>query len=301
MFKTFLAYIETQYSTFIKLLRSNSGGVFMSYEFKKFLIDKGIVSQHSCPYTPQQNGVAERKNRHLLDVTRTLLIKSFVPAKYWVEALSTAVCLINRLPSKVLNFESPYFRLYHPNPNYSDFHTFGCVCFVHLPPSQRNKLSVQSTKCAFMGYSTSQKGFICYDPCSHKFRISRNVVFFENQYFFPTIVDSSSVSPLLPTFEDLSSSFKRFKPGFMYERRRPTLSYPDTDLPPETVPQLESENSSRSGPLEPTRRSTRVSRTSNWYGFSSTLSNIYVPSCYSQASKHECWQKAMEEELLSLK
>ncbi|XP_049387743.1 uncharacterized mitochondrial protein AtMg00820-like [Solanum stenotomum] len=69
--------------------------------------------------------------------------------------------------------------------------------------------------------------------------------------------DPSYVSPLFPTFEDLSSSFKRFKPGFVYERRRPILSYPDTDPPPETVPQLESENSSRSGPLKPTRRSTR--------------------------------------------
>ncbi|KAH0696313.1 hypothetical protein KY290_013671 [Solanum tuberosum] len=138
-------------------------------------------------------------------------------------------------------------------------------------------------------------GCIFFDPNL------RNVVFFENQYFFPTIVDSSSVSPLLPTFEDLSSSFKRFKPGFVYERRRPTLPYPDTDLPLETAPQLESENSSRSGPLEPTQRSTRVSRTPNWYGFSSTLSNISVLSCYSQASKHEYWLKAMEEKLLALK
>ncbi|KAL3338863.1 hypothetical protein AABB24_027804 [Solanum stoloniferum] len=152
-----------------------------------------------------------------------------------------------------------------------------------------------------MGYSTSQKGFVCYDPCSHKFHISRNVVFFENQYFFPMIGDPSYVSPLLPTFENLSFSFKRFKLEFVYERRRPTLSYPNTDPPPETVPQLEFENSSRSGPLEPTRRSTRVSRTPNWYGFSSTLSNIFVPSSYSQTSMLECWQKAMEEELCALK
>ena len=93
------------------------------------------------------------------------------------------------------------FRLYHQNPNYSDFHTFGCVYFVHLPSSQRNKLSVQSTKCAFMAYSTSQKGFICCDSCSDKFRISRNV-FIENQYFFPIIVDLPSSST---TFVDLSS------------------------------------------------------------------------------------------------
>jgi len=236
IFKKFLAYVETQFSKCIKILRSDSGGEYMSYEFNNFLLEKGIISQRSCPYTPQQNGVAERKNRHLLDVTRTLLIESSVPSKYWVEALSTAVYLINRLPSKVLNLESPYYCLFHKHPSYHSFHTFGCVCFVHLPPFQRNKLSVQSIKCAFMGYSTSQKGFICYDPSSNKFRVSRNVIFFENQYFFPTHVESSSVSPLLPTFEDLSLSSKRFKPGFVYERRRPTLPHPETDPPPETAP-----------------------------------------------------------------
>ena len=123
---------------------------------------------------------------------------------------------------------------------------------MNLPPSQRNKHSLESTKCAFMGYSTSQKTFICYDPCSHKFRISRNIVFFENHYFFPMIITSSFASHFIPTFEYSSTCFKRFKPGFLYERRQPTLSYPDTDPPPETVSQLESENSSRSGHLEPT-------------------------------------------------
>jgi len=87
----------------------------------------------------------------------------------------------------------------------------------------------------------------------------------------------------------------------VYERRRPTLPHPEIDPPPETAPQLEFENSSRYDPPVPPRRSTRVSRTPNFYGFSSTLSTISVPTCYSQASKHECWQKAMEEELLALK
>ena len=82
------------------------------------------------------------------------------------------------------------------------------------------------------------------------------------------IVDSSTVSPLLPTFENLSSYFNRFKPRFVYEQRHPTLYFPDIDLPPEIVPQLEFENSSRFGPLEPTRQSTRVYRTPNWYEFS---------------------------------
>ena len=115
------------------------------------------------------------------------------------------------------------------------------------------------------------------------------------------IVDSSSAFHILPTFEDLSSSFRRFKPGFVYEQHWKTLSYPYIDSPPETVPQLTYKNSLRSCPLDPTRRSTKVSRTPNWYGFSSTLCNISVPTCYSQVSKHECWQEAMEEELLVLK
>ena len=147
----------------------------MSHEFHDFLQNKGIVSQRSCPYTPQQNGAAERKNRHLLDVIKTLLLESSFPSTFWVEALSTTVYLINRLPSRVLDFASPYYRIYHHHPNYLDMHTFGCVCFVHLPSHERHKLSAQSVKCAFMGYSISHKGYVCYDPCSNQFRISRHV------------------------------------------------------------------------------------------------------------------------------
>ena len=107
--------------------------ICLTNEFHDFLQNKGIVSQCSRPYTPQQNGVAERKNCHLLDVVRTLLLESSVPSTFWVEALSTTIYLINRLPSRVLDFASPYYHLYHHHPNYLDMHTFGCVCFVYLP------------------------------------------------------------------------------------------------------------------------------------------------------------------------
>ena len=133
--------LKTQFSSRIKVLRSDSGGEYMFHEFHDFLQNKGIVSQRSCPYTPQQNGVTKRKNCHLLDVVRTLLLESFVPSTFWVEALSTAVYLINRLPSCVLDFASPYYRLYHHHPNYLDMHNFGCVHFVHLPSHEQYKLS----------------------------------------------------------------------------------------------------------------------------------------------------------------
>ena len=102
VFRSFVAYIETQFSTTIKVLRSDNGGEYMSHDFQAFLQQKGIISQRSCPYTPQHNGMAERKNRHLLDMVRTLLLEASVPPRFWVEALSIAVYLINRLPSQQL-------------------------------------------------------------------------------------------------------------------------------------------------------------------------------------------------------
>ena len=134
----------------------------MFNEFQVFLQTKGIISQRSCPSTPQQNGVAKRKNRHLLDVVRTLLLESFVPPHCWCEALSTAVHLINRLPSPTTNHVSPFSKLFVHSPLCSDLRTFGCVCFLHLPPHERHKFTAQSVKCVFLGYAIPHKGYVCY-------------------------------------------------------------------------------------------------------------------------------------------
>ena len=115
-------------------------------------------------------------------------------------------------------------------------HTFGCVCFVHFPSHESHKLSAQSVKCAFMGYSISHKGYVCYDPCSNKFRISRHVVFFENQSFFSTHVASLPKIHVLPNFDELNSTPERFKPGIVYEQRRPTLPLPEQDPSSEPIP-----------------------------------------------------------------
>ncbi|XXG61102.1 hypothetical protein AAC387_Pa04g2839 [Persea americana] len=268
----------------------------MSSAFQQFLQNKGIISQRSCPYTPQQNGVAERKNRHLLDVTRSLLLESSVPTRFWVEALATAVHLINRMPTTTLENQSPYYRLYKTTPSYDDLHVFGSTCFVHLPSSERTKLTAQSAQCVFLGYAPFQKGFLCYDPHIRRFRTSRNVVLFENQYFFQTHIDlpkPSSVS--LPGVSD-DSSVVRFNPNFVYHRRNSTT--PTTALPPDLPPVPGSGHTSL-------RRSTRISVPPDRYGFShtslmATLSSSSIPQSYSQAVQDPCWNKAMQEELDAL-
>lgn len=121
----------------------------MSSDFQKFLQTKGITSQRTCLYTPHQNGVAERKNIHLLDVTRSLLLEPSVPTRFWVEELATAAHLINCMPSPSIANQSPYYRLYKASPSYAKLHVFGSICIVHLPPSEKTKLAAQSRKGSF--------------------------------------------------------------------------------------------------------------------------------------------------------
>lgn len=302
VFKNFHAHIKTQFSANIKILRCDNGGEYMSHSFQEFLQNNGIISQRSCPSTPQQNGVAERKNRHLLEVVRTLLLESFVPSRFWCEALSTAVHLINRLPSPSLDHVSPFNRLFGQNPNYSNLRTFGCVCFVHLLAHERTKLTAQSVKCAFLGYSSHHKGFLCYDPNLRRIRISRNVIFFENQYFFPNYRDSSSPSfSILPSFTDSFPDSVPSKPLLVYRRRPPSPSNNSSASPgPPQAPSLIAD------PVPTIRHSTRDRRPPERYGFSpplsltATLSSISIPSSYTQAMEHACWRQAIETEFLAL-
>ena len=115
---------------------------------------------------------------HLLDVTHTFLPEVSVPSRFWVEAISTAVHLINRIPSSKLQHQTPYFRMHGIHSSYNHLYTFGCVCYVHLPFLERNKLTAQSAKCVFLGYAMNQKGFLCYDPSICRIHTSHNVVFF---------------------------------------------------------------------------------------------------------------------------
>jgi len=149
------------------------------------------------------------------------MLDSFVPSRFWCEALSTVVHLINQLSSQVLNNDSPFLRLFGKPPNYSNLRTFGCVCYVHLQPPERTKLTTQYVKCVFLGYSAHQKCFICYDPYLHRIRVSRNVIFQEDTYFFTTNQDthSSTSKYVLPLFPNSFSEEQAHPPFMVYQRR----------------------------------------------------------------------------------
>ncbi|KAG8087096.1 hypothetical protein GUJ93_ZPchr0010g9271 [Zizania palustris] len=173
----FVAYVHTQFSLPVRCFQADNGTEFLNSATAIFLAGRGILLRTSCPYTSAQNGKAERMLRTLNNVVRTLLIHAAMPSSYWVEALSTAVFLINRRPSSSIHNGIPYQLLHHKMPDYSILRVFGCLCYPNLSATTSHKLSPRSVACVFLGYPPSQKGYRCFDLSTHKIIISRHVVF----------------------------------------------------------------------------------------------------------------------------
>ncbi|KAL8118242.1 hypothetical protein AgCh_015962, partial [Apium graveolens] len=129
------------------------------------------------------------KKPYVLEVARSLLFQSNVPKKFWGEAILTATYLINRMPSRVLNFRSPIqmFQGLYPNSHLMSqipFKLFGCTAFVHVHSQFRSKLDARALKCILLGYSANQKGYKCFSPATRKFYNTMDVTFFENIPFY---------------------------------------------------------------------------------------------------------------------
>ena len=188
LFKEFYAFVENQFQTKISILRTDNGTEYFNQYLTSFLREKGIQHQSTCSYTPQQNGVAERKNHHLLEVSRALMLSMNVPKYLLGEAILTAAYLINKSPSRVLKFNTPLNCLKQLYPDNRlipslPLRVFGCTVFVHIPTQFRSKLDAKAEKCVFIGYVSGQRGYKCFNPVTRKTHISVDV-FYENQPFF---------------------------------------------------------------------------------------------------------------------
>ena len=202
--------IETQFSKRIKIFRFDNALEYTQYAFQVVLHSYGTVHQLTCPGTFQQNGRAERKLHHILDIVCALLLSAKVPTPFWGETALHAIHAINRIPSPVIQNQTPYERLFGSPPDYHHLRSFGFACFILLQPHEHNKLEPRSRLCCFLGYGETQKGYWCYDLVSHHLHISRNVVFWEHHLFvelshFRASLSSSSLLGLFPDKAHISS------------------------------------------------------------------------------------------------
>ncbi|GJY78188.1 retrovirus-related pol polyprotein from transposon RE1 [Tanacetum coccineum] len=163
---------------------------------RKIFEDNGTLHRLSCPYTPQQNGRAERKHRHLVETGLAMLFHAHVPASYWVDAFSSATYIINRLPTKLLGNHSPFELLYSRLPNYTNFRAFGCLVYPYLRDYSAHKLAPRSIPCVFIGYNPQYKGYKCLDPDSSRIYITRHARFDEVTFPFASTANPNALSTL---------------------------------------------------------------------------------------------------------
>ncbi|KAG7574150.1 Integrase catalytic core [Arabidopsis suecica] len=190
IFPDFLKMVETQYKTQVKGVRSDNAP---ELKFVELFKAKGILHYFSCPETPEQNSVVERKHQHILNVARSLMFQAQVPIEYWGECVLTAVFLINRLPTPLLKDKSPFEVLTHKMPDFSGLRVFGCLCYSSTSTKNRNKFQPRAKACVFLGYPPGVKGYRLLDLETNVIYVSRNVVFHEN--IFPFAKGESTVMP----------------------------------------------------------------------------------------------------------
>ena len=164
----------------LRVLRTDRGGEFTSATFYKHCDEKGVQRHLTAPYSPQQNGVVERRNQTVLGMARCMLKAKQVPSTYWGEAVLTAVFILNRSFTRSVDGKTPYEAWYGRKPDVRFLRTFGCVGHVKTARPQLKKLDDRSTPMVFMGYETGSKAYKMYDPVSKRVHVSRDVIFDED-------------------------------------------------------------------------------------------------------------------------
>lgn len=168
--------LERSFEKKVKAIRSDQGGEYMCNNFRNYMKQKGIKAEYAAVHTPEQNGLAERKNRSLIEMTRCMLADANLNKKYWGEAVLTANCLQNRLPSRSIA-KTPYELWYSQKPDVKHLQIFGTIAYAHIPKIQRRKLDDKGKKLVFVGYSGVSKAYRLLDMQTDKIIETRDVIF----------------------------------------------------------------------------------------------------------------------------
>jgi hypothetical protein len=179
-FRKLCAGVENEAGRKIKAFRTDrGGGEFTSNSFLEFCSERGIKRHLTAPYSPQQNGVVERRNQSVLAMARSMMKAKAVPARLWGEAVMTAVFLLNRASTRSLVGRTPYEAWHGERPAVHFLRVFDCVAHVKITKPNAGKLDDRSTKMVMIGYEAGSKAYRVYDPVANRVHVTRDVVFEE--------------------------------------------------------------------------------------------------------------------------
>ncbi|KAK1650330.1 hypothetical protein QYE76_068135 [Lolium multiflorum] len=208
-FITFAKKAQRMYESEIKAIRTDNGTEFKNYTMQEFVDDKGIKHEFSAPYTPQQNGVVERKNRTIIEMARTMLSEFNSPHNFWGEAISTAVHYSNRLFLRPLHNKTPYELLTGNKPNVMYIRVFGFKCLVKNNKGKLGKFETRTIEGIFVGYAENSHAYRYYNRSTGTIKVSCDVVFLED--------NGSQVEQVVPCVagnnDDPSSAIKHMGIG----------------------------------------------------------------------------------------
>ncbi|XP_075504426.1 uncharacterized protein LOC142541857 [Primulina tabacum] len=177
VFKQLLTRISNFHNLKVRRIRTDHGKEFENISFSSYCDRKGISHEFSAPKTPQQNGIAERKNRTLQEMARVMLASKNISKRFWAEALNTACHISNRVYLRSGSTMNSYEIIMGKKPNLKYFHVFGCVCYTLNDRDQLAKFDSKSDKCLFLGYATDSRVYRMFNLRTRTIMESINVVF----------------------------------------------------------------------------------------------------------------------------
>eukprot|EP00253_Pinus_taeda_P030683 PITA_30683 len=295
MFLPFKAFVDKQFGHQILKLRSDNGGEYVNKKFIKFCTKNEIQMQHIVPYTPQQNGVDERKNHTLKEMDNCILESKGHILNFWAEEINCSNYIVNQTPIKALKNISPKEAWSSIKPDVSHFRVFGSEAWAHNTDDKHKALEPKSEKCIFVGYSEDVKGYRLIPFKSKNVINRRDVKFAENILTYePSLMDVPPLS-IPSTSENISSSDDDS------EDENP----PPPSQDPPSAPQLpkwvyatqDVAGALASDPTDMQHTHSQFDRASSL--LAQDLEN-YDPDSFAEASGHLDWDVAMNEEYRSL-
>jgi len=267
VFKRFKAMVENESGCKLKMLRSDNGKEYTSNKFNDFCEEMGIKHQLTVSYTPQQNGVSERKNRTVMEMARCLMAEKKLPKNFWAEAVYTAVYLLNMLPTRAVQGKTPLEAWSGMKPSAKHLKVFGSICYTHVADAKRSKLDDKAEMGIFLGYAANSKGYRVFNLQAKKLIISRDIQVDEDAYW-----DWEN--------EQIQRSVKS---------SQLTTSPAATDGQDEVANDIEDEEVESGSPVLKTKSLAEIYEKCNFA--------VNEPSCFEEASLKVEWNDAMKEEL----